>query len=66
MSVLRICGKCSLPITNDPRIARERAVCTCVLPREGIGVLLTHHTHKEKDVWTVADQCDLEDDQNYR
>ena len=33
MSILRICRDCGLPITDDPRIAREQAVCCCERPQ---------------------------------
>ena len=40
MSILRICRGCGFPITDDPRIAREQAVCCCVKPKEGLAAIL--------------------------
>jgi hypothetical protein len=43
MSELRICRECGFPITDDPRIAREQAVCCCIWSKEGLVALLTPH-----------------------
>jgi len=40
MSIIRICKECGFPITDDPRIAREQAVCCCIKPKIGLAVLI--------------------------
>ena len=49
MSILRICGNCGFPITNDLRIAREQAICCCMKPKVGIAAIMSPYDSKEKE-----------------
>ncbi len=40
MTILQICRECGFPITDDPRIAREQAVCCCEKPKGEIAKLI--------------------------
>jgi len=36
MRYLRICSQCKLPITDDLRVAREQAICTCLKAKDSV------------------------------
>ena len=38
--ILQICVNCKKPITDDPKVARERAVCRCEKSKEGLFALI--------------------------
>ena len=41
MSILQICRECGFPVTDDPQIAREQAICCCEKPKKGLAVILS-------------------------
>ena len=49
MSILRVCEECGYPVTDDPRIAREQAVCCCIKPKEGLAAIMNPYDSKETE-----------------